>query len=127
MLADFTKMNGLIAAVVQDAATAEVLMLGFMNGAALERTLATGEVTFYSRSRDRLWVKGESSGHKLRLRELLLDCDGDAVLVRVVPTGPGVCHEGFRTCFFRKLESADSAVVVGERAFDPAAVYGGTQ
>jgi phosphoribosyl-AMP cyclohydrolase len=126
MVVDFEKMDGLIPAVVQDAATGEVLMLGYMNGAALGNTLATGDVTFYSRSRDRLWVKGESSGHKLRVQELLVDCDGDAVVARVTPVGPGVCHEGYRTCFFRKLGAAESATVIGERAFDPAAVYGGT-
>ena len=92
--------NDLIAAVVQDAVRGDVLMLAWMNREAYERTLATGYVTFYSRSRQRLWVKGESSGNRLRLIEMLADCDRDAVLTRVEVEGDGVaCHNGTRTCF----------------------------
>ena len=90
-------------AIVQDAATGEVLMLGFMNEQAYAETRATGAVTFFSRSRGKLWRKGEQSGHTLRVREVRVDCDADTVLVRVDPVGPGVCHEGYRSCFFRRL------------------------
>ncbi len=120
---DFSKLDGLIPAVVQDFATGEVLMLGFMNREALAATLATGAVTFYSRSRQTLWRKGEQSGHQLRLRELRVDCDADAVLARVETIGPGVCHQGYRSCFFRRLEPDGLAQPVAERVFDPAQVY----
>ena len=122
---DFDKNDGLVPAIVQDAATHEVLMLGYMNAAALEATLASGDVTFFSRSRNALWVKGEQSGHKLELVALFVDCDGDTVLARVVPKGPGVCHEGYRSCFFRRISSDGEATIAGERSFDPATVYGG--
>lgn len=121
---DFSKLDGLVPAVVQDAATSEVLMLGFMNAEALAATLASGDVTFYSRSRQRLWRKGERSGHRLRVRELRVDCDADALLVRVEALGPGVCHEGYRSCFFRRVGPDGHAAVVADRAFDPGAVYG---
>src|ERR1700674_1941284 len=121
---DFAKLDGLIPAVVQDARTGEVLMLGFMNQQAYEQTRASGAVTFFSRTRGKLWRKGEQSGHTLRVREVLMDCDADALLVRVDPAGPGVCHEGYRSCFFRRLEDDGSAAIITERAFDPQAVYG---
>jgi phosphoribosyl-AMP cyclohydrolase len=125
MVVDFAKMDGLIPAVVQDDATGDVLMLGYMNEEALRRTLETGAVTFYSRSREKLWVKGESSGHTLVVRDVFLDCDGDAIVARVTPRGPGVCHEGYRSCFFRRLDAAGDAAITAERTFDPKAVYGG--
>ena len=121
---DFSKLSGLLPAVIQDAQSGEVLMLGFMNAEAYEATRSTGEVTFYSRSRNKLWKKGEQSGHVLRVREVLTDCDTDAVLVRVDALGPGVCHEGYRSCFFRQVAADGRMTVVAERAFDPAAVYG---
>lgn len=124
MALKFSEFNGLAPAVVQDWSTGEILMVGFMNEEALQRTQATGEVTFYSRSRGRLWVKGETSGHRLRVCELRVDCDGDAILARVEPTGPGVCHEGYRSCFFRQLQTDGTLRVVAEPAFDPSAVYG---
>lgn len=96
---DFAKLDGLLPAVVQDHATGEVLMLGFLNAEAIEHTQRTGEVHFYSRTRKRLWKKGETSGHVLRVRQLLFDCDADSLLLRVDPVGPGVCHEGYRSCF----------------------------
>ena len=99
-------------------------MVGFMNAEAFAATRATGDVTFFSRSRNKLWRKGESSGHTLRVREIRVDCDDDAVLVRVDAAGPGVCHEGYRSCFFRRLEPDGSVAVVAERTFDPNAVYG---
>jgi phosphoribosyl-AMP cyclohydrolase len=123
MQLDFDKLDGLIPAIVQDAATGEVLMLGFMNEQAYRETRASGQVTFFSRTRNKLWRKGEQSGHELRVREMLVDCDADTILVRAEAVGPGVCHEGYRSCFFRRLGSDGSAEVVTTRAFDPAAVY----
>jgi phosphoribosyl-AMP cyclohydrolase len=121
---DFEKEHGLIPVIVQDDSSDEVLMLGFMNREALELTRATGFVTFYSRSRQKLWTKGESSGQKLLLRELRVDCDQDAVLVRVKLSGSAVCHEGYRSCFFRRLEKDGEAAVIAERVFSPAELYG---
>jgi phosphoribosyl-AMP cyclohydrolase len=121
---DFAKENGLIPAIVQDDSTDEVLMLGFMNREALERTRATGFVTFYSRSRQKLWTKGESSGQKLLLRELRVDCDQDALLLRVELSGSAVCHEGFRSCFFRRLGNDGETALIAERVFSPAELYG---
>ena len=120
---DFEKLGGLIPAVVQDERSGEVLMLGFMNEAALEETLRSGNVTFFSRSRNRLWKKGELSGHRLVLRELRVDCDADSILARVEPLSPGVCHKGYRTCFYHRLNPDGTATLVEERAFDPASVY----
>ena len=99
-------------------------MLAFMDQDALAETRRTNEVVFYSRSRKRLWKKGESSGHVLKVRELLVDCDEDALLIRVEPVGPGVCHEGYRSCFFRRIEDDDSTTVIAERSFEPGEVYG---
>jgi phosphoribosyl-AMP cyclohydrolase len=120
----FAKAGGLVPAIVQDDRTGDVLMLGFMNEDALAQTRRTGEVVFYSRSRNRLWKKGESSGHVLKVHEVRIDCDADALLVRVAPVGPGVCHEGYRSCFFRRMEKDGSAKVVEERTFEPDRVYG---
>jgi len=120
----FAKAGGLVAAIVQDAGSGDVLMLGYMNEEALEETRRTGEVVFFSRSRNRRWKKGESSGHVLKVRELRVDCDADALLVRVEPVGPGVCHEGYASCFFRRIESDGSAKVIEERTFSPEQVYG---
>ena len=121
---DFEKENGLIPAIVQDAGNGEILMLGFMNREALAKTQATGFVTFFSRSRQKLWTKGETSGQKLLLRELRVDCDLDAVLVRAELEGGAVCHEGYRSCFFRRLEPNGEATVVGERIITPEELYG---
>jgi phosphoribosyl-AMP cyclohydrolase len=114
----------MVPAIIQDHRTGEVLMLGFMNEEALRETQRTGEVVFFSRSRNRLWKKGELSGHVLKVRELRIDCDRDALLVRAEPLGPGVCHEGFRSCFFRRLDDDGSATVIAERTFSPKEVYG---
>ncbi len=100
--------KGLIPAIVQDARNGEVLMLGYMNEEALKRTLASGDVWFYSRSRQELWHKGETSGNFLRLKSIIKDCDSDVLLIKAEPTGP-VCHTGNRTCFFQRLESEDTA------------------
>lgn len=121
---DFKKLDGLLPAVIQDATSGEVLMLGFMNEAAYDATQASGEVTFFSRSRNKMWRKGEHSGHVLRVREILVDCDVDTLLIRVDAVGPGVCHEGYRTCFFRQIAPTGEGKIVGERTFDPNAVYG---
>jgi phosphoribosyl-AMP cyclohydrolase len=120
----FVKAGGLVPTIVQNERTGDVLMLGFMNEEALAETRRTREVVFYSRSRNRLWKKGESSGHVLKVREIRVDCDADAVLVRVEAVGPGVCHEGYRTCFFRRMEDDGTAKVIEERTFDPDHVYG---
>jgi phosphoribosyl-AMP cyclohydrolase len=119
----FQKSGGLVPAIIQDSGTGQVLMLGFMNDEALAETRRTGEAVFFSRSRNRLWRKGESSGHVLRVKEIRIDCDGDALLLRVEPLGPGVCHEGYRSCFFRRIEDSGAARVVDEQTFDPAKVY----
>ena len=121
---DFAKSDGLITAVVQDHATGRVLMVGYMNEEAFRQTVETGFVTFYSRSRRKLWLKGESSGHKLVLKEIATDCDRDAVLVQVEALGPGVCHEGYESCFFRRLEGGEWKVK-DRQTYDPGAVYGG--
>jgi phosphoribosyl-AMP cyclohydrolase len=126
MKLDFTKFDGLLPAVVQDATSGRVLMVGFMNDEAWRRTRETGFVTFYSRSRNKLWMKGESSGHRLVVKEITTDCDNDTLLIKVDALGPGVCHEGYESCFFKKLEGSDW-VVTDQRAYDPAAVYGGKQ
>jgi phosphoribosyl-AMP cyclohydrolase len=119
----FDKGGGLLPVIIQDVATNEVLMLGFMNPEAFEETRRTGDVVFFSRTRNRLWKKGEQSGHVLKLREIRIDCDSDALLLRVEPLGPGVCHEGYRSCFFRRFEADGSASIVEERKFDPVDVY----
>ena len=103
---DYSKLNGLIPAVIQDADTSEVLMVGFMNDEALARTRSTGFATFFSRTRNTLWMKGETSGNRLAVTDILVDCDDDTVLVKVKRQGDGnVCHTGERTCFFRKLDA----------------------
>ena len=119
----FEKNNGLVPAIVQDHATGEVLMLGFMNEQALAETQRTGQAVFFSRSRNKLWRKGESSGHLLKVLEMRVDCDSDTLLLRVQAIGPGVCHEGYRSCFFRRLENDGAAKVTEERAFDPSEIY----
>jgi len=121
---DFEKENGLIPAIVQDARSGEILMLGFMNREALAKTQQTGFVTFFSRSRQKLWTKGETSGQKLLLRELRVDCDQDALLVRAELEGGAVCHEGYRSCFFRRLAPDGSATVVETRVIAPEELYG---
>jgi phosphoribosyl-AMP cyclohydrolase len=104
---DYSKLDGLIPAVIQDAASAEVLMVGFMNEVALAETRRSGFATFFSRSRNTLWMKGETSGNKLEVVDILVDCDEDTVLVKVKRLGDGnVCHTGERSCFFRTLESS---------------------
>ena len=126
MQLDFDKSGGLITAVVQDYESGRVLMVGYMNAEAFQKTVETGFATFYSRSRQKLWLKGESSGHRLVVKKISTDCDLDAVLLQVEAIGPGVCHEGYESCFFRSLDNGEWKVT-DERAYDPAAVYGGKQ
>ena len=121
---DFTKSDGLITAVIQDYRSGRVLMVGYMNEEAFRKTVETGYATFYSRSRRKLWLKGESSGHRLAVKNIATDCDQDAVLVQVEALGPGVCHEGYESCFFRSLDGG-AWKVTDERAYDPGNVYGG--
>jgi len=102
---DYSKLSGLIPAVVQDDESGEVLMVGFMNDEALEKTKATGFATFFSRTRNKLWMKGETSGNRLQVTEMLVDCDEDTVLLKVKRLGDGnVCHTGERSCFYRKVQ-----------------------
>ena len=121
---NFSKMDGLVPAIVQDAATGEVLMLAFMDRQAWESTLKTGEAHFYSRSRRQLWRKGATSGHVQRVKEIYLDCDEDTVLLKVEQVGGAACHTGYRSCFYRRLKDGDW-LLVGTRIFDPKEVYGG--
>ena len=100
--------KGLIPAIIQDASNGEVLMLGYMNEESLKRTLDSGDVWFYSRSRQELWHKGATSGNFLRMKSIIKDCDSDALLIQAEPTGP-ICHTGNRTCFFQQLEAQDTA------------------
>lgn len=125
-LLDFEKQDGLIAAVVQDASTKRVLMVGYMNREAFDKTISTGHVTFFSRSRQKLWTKGESSGHYLNLRSIRTDCDADALLVEAEPVGPGVCHNGYESCFYRTLENGEWRET-DEKVYDSDAVYGAKQ
>ena len=119
---DFTKLGGLLTAVILDHITHRVLMVGFMNEEAFQKTVATGFVTFYSRSRNKLWLKGETSGHKLVVKEITTDCDQDTLLIQVGAIGPGVCHEGYQSCFFRKLDNGQWRETE-PRAYDPTEVY----
>src|SRR5579872_28377 len=123
MKLDFSKLGGLITAVIQDHATGRVLMVGFMNQEAFQKTLDTGFATFYSRSRNKLWLKGETSGHRLVVKEISTDCDNDALLLKVEAVGPGVCHNGYQSCFYRTLKNGEWAETE-PRAYDPGAVYG---
>jgi phosphoribosyl-AMP cyclohydrolase len=119
---DFAKGNGFITAVAQDAATGQVLMVAHMDREAFEETLATGRAVYYSRSRNRLWRKGEESGHVQHVRGVYVDCDADAVLLKVEQVGGAACHEGYASCFFQEV-TADGLRPVAERVFDPANVY----
>jgi phosphoribosyl-AMP cyclohydrolase len=123
MKLDFKKMEGLVPAIIQDHSTGRVLMLGFMNEEAFQNTVESGFVTFYSRSRSKLWIKGETSGHRLAVKDISTDCDQDALLIRVEAIGPGVCHNGYRSCFYQRLESGQWQVLE-QRAYDPQTVYG---
>ena len=120
---DFSKTGGLLPAIVQDYETGEVLMLAFMNEEAWKATLATGKATYYSRSRKKLWVKGESSGHFQRVKEIRTDCDNDTILLKVEQIGGAACHMGYRSCFFNKIEEDGSSTIIGKPVFNPEDVY----
>jgi phosphoribosyl-AMP cyclohydrolase len=120
---DFDKAGGLIPAIAQDVETGEVLMMAWMNREAFEETVSTGRAVYFSRSRNRLWRKGEESGNFQEVVELYLDCDGDTLLIKVRQIGGAACHEGYKSCFFRRLDDG-GYTIVGERLFDPKAVYG---
>lgn len=119
---DFEKTGGLIPAVAQDADTGEILMLAYMNDAAWHQTLSTGIATYWSRSRSELWVKGKTSGHVQRIREIRVDCDNDTVLLKVDQVGGAACHTGHRSCFYRKIEG-QALIVTDKPVFDPKEVY----
>src|ERR1700732_4854881 len=119
---DFDKAGGLLPAIAQDADTGDVLMMAWMNREAYEETLRTRRAVYFSRSRGRLWRKGEESGNVQEVREVYLDCDADTILLKVRQVGGAACHEGYASCFFRKI-TPGGFEVVGERLFDPAAVY----
>ena len=119
---DFSKGDGLLPAIAQDAETGEVLMLGFMNAASYQETLARGEAVYFSRSRNRLWRKGEESGHVQQVQSILVDCDGDTILLKVRQLGGAACHQGYRSCFFRQV-TPEGLKTIAARVFDPAQTY----
>jgi phosphoribosyl-AMP cyclohydrolase len=121
---DFAKSGGIIPVIVQDYSSGEVLMLAYMNQEAWEKTLSTGKVHYYSRSRNRLWMKGETSGHTQDVKEIATDCDADTMLIKIQQHGGAACHEGYRSCFFRHRTGNGEWQVRGERVFDPHIVYG---
>lgn len=122
MQLDFKKADGLVTAVIQDHSTSRVLMVGYMNEEAWRKTLETGCAVFFSRSRNKLWMKGETSGHRLVVKEIRTDCDTDAVLVSVEALGPGVCHAGYESCFYRRLDNGAWSTV-DRQTYDPNSVY----
>ncbi len=120
---DFSKGNGLLPAIVQDHKTGKVLMLAYINDEAWKKTLETGEAHYWSRSRNKLWHKGESSGHVQKIKAIFVDCDNDTVLFQVEQIGGAACHTGYDTCFYRKLDKNGSFKIVGKKIFDPEEVY----
>jgi len=115
--------QGLIPAIVQDYQDGQILMLAYMNGESLEKTIATGKTCFWRRSEGRLWTKGEKSGHFQKVKEILFDCDGDTLLVKVEQLGGAACHLGYRSCFFRRVNNKGGYGIIGEKVFDPSKVY----
>ncbi len=119
---DFKKNKGLIPAIAQDCNTGEVLMLAYMNQASFNETLASGKATYFSRSRQSLWKKGETSGHVQHVKEIRVDCDHDTLLLKVEQVGGAACHKGYKSCFFKRVES-NELKIVEKRVFDPEKVY----
>src|SRR5499427_10756972 len=119
---DFAKAGGLVPAIAQDADTGEVLMLAWMNREAFDETLRTGRAVYFSRSRNKLWRKGEESGNVQEVKGIFIDCDADTILLKVNQIGGAACHEGYKSCFFRQV-NGEQLSVVGERVFDPKQVY----
>jgi phosphoribosyl-AMP cyclohydrolase len=121
-LVDFDKSGGLVPAIAQDAATGEILMLAYMNAESFAETLRTGRACYFSRSRNKLWRKGEESGNVQEVQEIRIDCDQDTILLKVHQIGGAACHTGYRSCFFRRIENG-AVVEDGVRIFDPKEVY----
>jgi phosphoribosyl-AMP cyclohydrolase len=119
---DFEKNNGLVPVIVQDNETKDVLMLAYMNREAWLKTLETGKATYWSRSRNELWVKGETSGHIQIVKEILVDCDSDTILLKVHQIGGAACHTGYKSCFYRKVTNGKTEIL-GEPVFKPEDVY----
>ena len=119
---DFGKGNGLVPVIIQDFEDNEILMLGYMNSEALDLTVQSGRVHYWSRSKQRIWQKGETSGHFQLVKEIRTDCDNDTLLIKVVQTGGAACHEGYRSCFFRKIEN-NALRIDRERVFNPKEKY----
>jgi len=122
IILDFQKQSGLLPVIAQEESSKEVLMLAYMNEEAFENTLKTGKATYYSRSRNKLWVKGESSGHQQIVKDIRIDCDNDTILLIVEQKGGAACHKGYKSCFHNFVEDG-KLVVKGERVFDPKEVY----
>ena len=121
---DFAKEGGLIPAIAQDAETGDVLMLAYINEESWNETLKSGCATYWSRSRQKLWKKGEESGNTQIVKEILVDCDNDAVVFKIEQIGGAACHVGYKSCFFTKLNKDGSTQIIGDRVFDPDEVYG---
>lgn len=121
---NFDKAGGLVSAIAQDVATGEVLMIAWMNAEAFAETVRTRRAVYFSRSRNKLWRKGEESGNVQEVQGIFIDCDADAVLLKVTQLGGAACHEGYKSCFFRELTADEQLTVAGDRVFDPATVYG---
>jgi len=121
---DFSKGNGLLPAIVQEYDTGDVLMLAYINEEAWNRTLETGEAHFFSRSRNTLWHKGESSGHVQKIKAVYADCDNDTVLFQVEQLGGAACHMGYKSCFHKRINRNGDVTIEGDKVFDPEKVYG---
>jgi len=119
---DFDKLGGIVPVIIQDAADGYVLMLGFMNNEAFDLTVKTGLAHFWSRTKKRIWMKGESSGHTQIVKEMHIDCDNDTLLIKVIQNGTAACHEGYRSCFYKRIKG-NSVIIDGERIFNPEDVY----
>jgi phosphoribosyl-AMP cyclohydrolase len=119
---DFSRGDGLLPAIAQDAASGDILMLAYMNAESYRETIATGRAVYYSRSRKKLWRKGEESGNVQHVRQIYVDCDCDTILLRVDQVGGAACHEGYKSCFFRQV-TPEGLKIVAQRVFDPAEVY----
>lgn len=120
---DFNKGNGLLPAIAQDFKTGKILMMAYINRESWEKSLETGEVHYWSRSRQELWHKGGTSGHVQKIREIYADCDNDTVLFKVEQIGGAACHKGYETCFHQKVDEKGEVTVIGEKIFDPKKVY----
>ena len=123
ILLDFDKGNGLVPAIVQDYKSGKVYMLAYINQASWKKTLETGEAHYWSRSRQEIWHKGDSSGHVQKIKEIYVDCDNDTVLFKIEQLGGAACHTGYETCFYRQVGPDGEVAIVGKKIFDPEKVY----